>query len=424
MKKYYIGILSMALLSSLVFALTVRLLLPQEPVYIEKIPEAGTIPISTYLYKYKYGTSLDSLITTHEKIKKNETLSQILSRHNIPSEQTNEALTKAKKIFNPKRIQAGKNYTVYHTKDSLSVTKCIVYEASAIETIIFKFEDSLTVTKEEKKIDVIRKSFAGSVSSSLYESLSGRNVPAQVAYELSKIFATKVDFFKIHKGDNYKIIYDELLIEGNPIGIGKIHSAFFEHDNQKFYAINFEENGKDKFYDEKAASLKQGFLKAPLKYFRISSKYTQKRFHPVQKIFKAHLGTDYAAPTGTPILAVGNGTVVEAKYSGFNGNYVKIKHNDTYSTQYLHMSKIAKGMKSGKKVTQGQVIGYVGSTGLATGPHVCFRFWKDGKQVDPSKVKAVFYEPIPKSKIKEFNRVKDQMVKELNGIKTESLAVK
>jgi murein DD-endopeptidase MepM/ murein hydrolase activator NlpD len=195
-------------------------------------------------------------------------------------------------------------------------------------------------------------------------------------------------------------------VDGSPAGVEKIYSASIEQGDKKFYAIHFEDQGKSEYYDEKGENLKRGFLKAPLKFFRISSKYSKKRFHPVQKVFKAHLGTDYAAPQGTPILAVGNGTVTEARYGQFIGYYVKIKHNNTYSTQYLHMSKITNGIKAGKKVVQGQVIGYVGSTGLATGPHVCYRLWKNGKQVDPATVPSTFSEQLSKSKMGQFNKIK------------------
>ena len=415
MRKYYIGVLVLAVLSSVVFSISVSLLIPEEPVYVEKFVEHPSIKIPVSTYVYKFGKSSDSLVTIHEVVKRNETFLQILNKYKVPSDQARELLAKSKELFNFRNIAAGSKYTVYQTPDSIAQTRWIVYEANPRETLILRL-DSLSIIKEEKKIAVIRRGISGNITSSLYESLVNQEAPTQLAYELSQIFATKVDFFKIQRGDNFKIIYDEVVLEGTPIGVEKIHSAYFEHENQKFYAINFENNGREEFYDEKANGMKQGFLKAPLKYFRISSKFSKRRFHPVQKIFKAHLGTDYAAPTGTPILSVANGTVVEARYSRFNGNYVKIKHNNTYSTQYLHMSKIAKGMRAGKKVTQGQVIGYVGSTGLATGPHVCFRFWKNNKQVDPGTVKATFSESIPSSKLNAFHKLRKEMVGELDKI--------
>ncbi|MBX9853661.1 MAG: peptidoglycan DD-metalloendopeptidase family protein [Cytophagaceae bacterium] len=423
MRKFNITLLVIAVLSSIVFAFVVRMFMPQEePMVVENFAEQPKIPVATYIYKF--GPSKDPLVTVQEEVRKDETFLQILSKYHITSEQAQKILDKTKNIFDFRKIQKGNKYTIYQTPDSVSNTKYIVYEANSRETIILKFDDSLTVIKEEKKVDINRKAIGGAISSSLYESLLEENAAPQLAYELSKLFATQVDFFKIQKGDAYKIIYDEMVLDGKAIGIEKIYSASFQHEGQEYYAINFTENGKDQFYDEKGMNLNQGFLKAPLKYFRITSRFTKRRFHPVQKIFKAHLGTDYAAPTGTPILAVGNGVVQEAKYAKFNGNYVKIKHNGTYTTQYLHMSRIAKDMKPGKKVVQGQVIGYVGSTGLSSGPHVCFRFWQNGKQIDPRSVKGTFTEPLSKSKLNAFNKVKDEMVKELGKIKPSPVAVK
>lgn len=423
MRKYYIGVLVLALLSSVIFSIAVRWVIPEEPVYVQQFTEQPKINIPVTTYVYKFGESKDSLVTIHEKVKKNETFLQILSKFNIPSAQAREIIAKSKDLFDFRRIAAGSKYTVYQTPDSLAQTKWMVYEPNIKETLILRLDDSLSIIKEEKKIEVSRKRIAGKINSSLYETLIEQKAPPQLAYELSKIFATKVDFFRIQPGDNFKIVYDEVMMEGKNIGLEKIHSAYFEQGNQKYYAINFEHNGKEGFYDEKANSMRQGFLKAPLKYFRISSKFSKKRFHPVQKVFKAHLGTDYAAPTGTPILSVAKGTIVEAKYSRFNGNYVKVKHNETYSTQYLHMSKIAKGMRPGKKVAQGQVIGYVGSTGLATGPHVCFRFWKNGKQVDPRSATGTFTEPLPRSQMAAFNKLKDELVMELDRIGEPPVAV-
>ena len=200
------------------------------------------------------------------------------------------------------------------------------------------------------------------------------------------------------------------------MGIDEVQSALFNHEGEPYYAFKFSQNDKEDYFDESGNSLRKAFLQAPLKFSRLSSGYTQRRFHPVQKRWKAHLGTDYAAPTGTPIMAVGDGVVTEARYSKFNGNYVKVRHNSTYTTQYLHMSKIASGMKPGTRVKQGQTIGYIGSTGLATGPHVCFRFWKNGKQVDHRREKIPPSEPIKAEYREEFNEHLKQWKARLDNI--------
>jgi len=222
-----------------------------------------------------------------------------------------------------------------------------------------------------------------------------------------------VNFYKLHKGDKFKVIYDDLVVEGKSVGIKKIHAAYFEHRNKKYYAFNFKKAGND-YYDEKGQTLKKAFLRTPLKYSRISSRYTLKRYHPVLKRNKPHLGTDYAAPKGTPIRSVGDGVIIAASYSRYNGNFVKIKHDNIYSTQYLHMSRRAKQIRKGRKVKQGQIIGYVGSTGLATGPHLCYRFWKNGKQVDPYKEEIASSHPIESNYRKEFNLLKNHLKEKLD----------
>jgi murein DD-endopeptidase MepM/ murein hydrolase activator NlpD len=233
---------------------------------------------------------------------------------------------------------------------------------------------------------------------------------------LVDVYAWQIDFFRIQKGDWFKVIYEEKLVDGQPVGVGKILAVQFKHEGRQFQAYYFDQGSGTDYFDEEGNSLRKAFLKAPLNFTRISSRYTPRRFHPVQKRWKAHLGTDYAAPTGTPIQTVGDGVVVEAGYNSGNGNYVKVKHNGTYTTQYLHMSRIAKGMRKGAHVKQGQTIGFVGSTGLATGPHLCFRFWKNGKQVDALKVEIPPSEPIESEHLDTFNQVKERYAQRLATI--------
>jgi murein DD-endopeptidase MepM/ murein hydrolase activator NlpD len=238
---------------------------------------------------------------------------------------------------------------------------------------------------------------------------------AELANALGDLYAWQIDFFRIQKNDKFKVIYEELFVEDESVGIHKIISAEFEHFGEKFLAFNFHQ-GQDDYFDEKGESLRKAFLKAPLKYSRISSRYSLRRYHPVQKRYKAHLGTDYAAPRGTPVYAVGDGIVTEARYKKYNGNYVKIRHNSVYTTQYLHMQKIKSGIRPGKKVKQGDVIGYVGSTGLATGPHCCFRFWKNGQQVDPFRQKIPPSQPVAEENMKAFKRARRIQQRELDKL--------
>ncbi len=230
---------------------------------------------------------------------------------------------------------------------------------------------------------------------------------------MEDIYSCQIDFFSIQPNDSFKVVYQEISVDGVPASSGKILSADFIHRQENFYAFYFNDEKDNGYYDDKGNSLKRMFLKAPLKFFSISSRFSMNRFHPILHVNKAHLGTDYAAPAGTPIMTVGTGVVLEASFSSGNGNYVKVKHNATYTTQYLHMSHFAKGIHKGSSVVQGQVIGYVGSTGLATGPHVCFRLWKNGAQVNPLKQTYQSVNPISKEKRQTFELVKKERTDKL-----------
>ncbi len=364
----------------------------------------------------KYGINVDSTDMEEFRIQKNQTLGNILGSFNLSPLQISEICKASMPVYDLANIHSGKKYTVFTSKDSLKTLQCFVYEASPMDHIVVRLTDGVEVFKDDIPVDTIIRKVGGRVRGSLYETLKNQDTPYDMAVRMSRLFAWQVDFFRLFEGDSYKIIYEEISVNGEPLKTGKILAASFEQHGKPYYAIGFEEGGKQKFFNEEGKNVIGAFLKAPLKYFRITSHFSKNRFHPVLKRNKAHLGTDYAAPTGTPILAVGSGKVVEARYSQFNGNYVKIKHNNTYSTQYLHMSKFAKGIKKGVSVNQGQVIGYVGSTGLATGPHVCYRFWKNGKQVDPRSVNVVQTDPIKKENLEAFNVVKERYLKELDSI--------
>jgi murein DD-endopeptidase MepM/ murein hydrolase activator NlpD len=236
-----------------------------------------------------------------------------------------------------------------------------------------------------------------------------------LALELADIYAWSIDFYQIQKGDQFKVYFSEKYVEDEYVGIDSIYAAIFTHRNVEFSAILFEQDGLTSYFDELGNSLQKAFLQTPVKFSRISSRYTKKRFHPVLKRNKAHLGTDYAAPTGTPIYTTGDGVITHASYTSGNGNYVKIRHNTVYTTQYLHMSKFAAGTKAGKAVKQGTVIGYVGSTGLATGPHVCYRFWKNGNQVDPYKEKIPPSFPVKEENKPVFEKKKNEVLQHLRS---------
>lgn len=382
----------------------------------EKLAVDSTLINAPVVVLRKYGLALDSMFIEENKIKRNQTLAHILGQYNISPLMVRQICDQSKEVYNLRNIHSGKSYKTYRSKDSLNSLQCFVYEASPMDHIVVKLTNGVEVFKEDIPVDTTVRSIGGKIESSLYETIASLNASQDLAASLAQMFAWQVDFFRLFEGDNFKVIYEEISVNGNPLKTGKILAASFEQHGKTYYAINFTEDGKAKYFNEDGLNVRGAFLKAPLKFFRITSRFTKKRFHPVQKRFKAHLGTDYAAPTGTPIIAVGSGTVVDARYSQFNGNYVKIKHNGTYTTQYLHMSKIAKGMRKGTRITQGQVIGYVGSTGLASGPHVCYRFWKNGKQVDPRNENVVQTDPIKKQNKAAFALVKSEMIAKLDSI--------
>jgi murein DD-endopeptidase MepM/ murein hydrolase activator NlpD len=357
----------------------------------------------------QYGFVTDSFLVVKDKVRKNQNLSSILLPYGVPYA-TIDALARAsKEVFDVRKLAAGKPYTIYCTKDSTGLATCFVYEPNAVDYVVFNMQDSVHIYKGKKDIEKKTRYVKGVVNSSLYVDLKKLDADPLLAIELSEIYAWTIDFYRIQKGDEFEVLYTENFVDGKSIGVDRILSSTFTSYGKPIKAYYFESENEKGYFDAEGGNLKKAFLKAPVKYSRISSGYSMKRFHPVQKRYKAHLGTDYAAPKGTPIMAVGDGVITEARYKANNGNYVKMKHNSVYSTQYLHMSKIASGIKPGVRVSQGDVIGYVGSTGLATGPHVCFRFWKNGKQVDHRREELPPSEPISNSSLSEFTAMKHSM---------------
>ena len=339
---------------------------------------------NNYLSKSLYGINIDSMFVVTKKIKWGESFSDILFKSGIDNKIIFDAINKSKNIFNLKTLKKGKEYKLLSYFDKKKPAY-FIYEPDLFSAIVYSLQDSIFVDKRIKPIHFKEKVVYGSIESSLYETIEKNKFPLDLVYLLVDVFAWQVDFYKINKGDKFKVVYLEEIIDNKVIGIKEIKAAYFYHDNKDYYAFKYDQGKGIDYFDEKGNNLRKTFLRSPLNFSRISSRYSKKRFHPVLKRYKSHLGTDYAAPRGTPIRTVADGIVTEAKRNRGNGIYVKIKHNNKYSTQYLHMSKFAKKIKKGVRVVQGQTIGYVGSTGLATGPHVCFRFWKNGIQVDPYK---------------------------------------
>lgn len=360
--------------------------------------------------KLIYGYDKDSIDIIEGTIKQNQSLSDLLYPYHVSYQKLNEIANASKPVYDVRKLAASRKYEIICTKDSTQKAKCLIYHPNAIDYVVYKFDDSVIVKMDKFEVSKVEKIATGIINSSLYKALVDSGNSAKLATELSDLYAWQIDFFGIQKGDNFKIIFDNLYVNEKFIGVGDIKAASFYHRDTTFNAFRFEQDSIVEFFDENGKSLRKAFLKAPLSYRRISSKFNPNRLHPILKRRMPHLGVDYAAPRGTPVYSIGDGEILKANYAGAAGNYVKIKHNSVYTTGYLHLFKYGKGIKPGVRVKQGQLIGYVGSTGRSTGPHLDFRIWKNGKAVDPLKLKGPSAKPID-SKYKELFFQKIEMYK-------------
>lgn len=365
----------------------------------------------------KYGFFVDSFHIETGVVKNNQYLSHILNAKGIGMGDIDKIARKSKSIFDVRKIKSGQNFTFFSTPDSANEARYFVYENSATEYTVFELFDTLNIYQGKKEIQTRLRSVHGVVKSSLWNAMIGNGQDPILSLELSKIFAWTIDFFAIQKGDRYRMIYDELSVDSVRIGIGEIHAIEFDHYGEGNYAFRFVQDSIWDYFDEKGQSLRKTFLKAPLQYSRVSSRFSNGRMHPVLRIRRPHHGVDYAAPRGTPVMSIGDGTVIARAYQkGGGGNYLKIKHNSAYTTTYMHLHGFAKGITVGKMVRQGEEIAYVGSTGLSTGPHLDFRVHMYGKPIDPLKMKADPVEPVKEENILRYNVVKDSLLLELQKI--------
>lgn len=364
--------------------------------------------------QFLYGINITGLQIIEGRVAKNQTLAALLGPFNVPYQIIEDLAKKSAGVFDVRKIAANKKFTIIGPQNA-SKANFFIYEPNPLEYVVFNL-DSATVIRAEKPAVLRKREVGGIIESSLYTAMVKKGILPELIDEFADIYGWSIDFQSLQKGDEFKVVFTEKVVEEKVVSVSEIHLASFKHKGLEKSAIPFEQNGQLTFFDQDGNSFKKAFLRDPLKYSRISSRYNLNRFHPVQKRYKAHLGTDYAAPTGTEIRSVGDGTIIEATYSSANGNFVKIKHNKTYTTQYLHLSKIGKGIKKGVRVTQGQPIGYVGSTGLATGPHLCFRFWKNGKQEDWLKESIPPSAPVSQANLTAFNEKKAAGLKQLASI--------
>ena len=378
--------------------------LPKDGILIEAAPDSTIIVEIPKLY----GIPIDSFRIEEGKIKRNQTLGNLLRNYNLPDGAFQQLLSVPRDSFDLRKIRSGNKYVLFFDKDTTETLRYFVYEHTLVDYNKICFFDSVWATHGQKDIDIVQQRYNGKIETSLWNAMVDNGINPMLANDLSDIYAWSIDFFGLQVGDSFSVVCDEEFVDTISLGCGRIHAAYFKHANHDFYAIPFVQNDVESYYDLEGNSLRKAFLKAPLKFSRISSGFSNSRFHPVLKIYRPHHGVDYAAPSGTPVFAIGDGKVIKASrgYNRGGGNMIKIRHNGVYSTAYLHLKGFAKGINTGVYVKQGDLIGYVGSTGLSTGPHLDFRFYKNGNAINPLKVKAPPVEPVLDSNRVAFDSVK------------------
>ena len=366
--------------------------------------------------RMEYGIIVDSLDVIRDVVKRNEFLADILLRYDVDYNLIDAIARSPRELFDVRKIRVGYPYSVIMTLDSVPEVYYFVYEQSPTEYVVIDLRDSVRIERGEKNIERRLATTSGSINSSLWNSMIENDADPNLANELSEIYAWTIDFFGIQKGDYFRTIFEELYVDGKYIGLGKVIAANFNHIGYDYYAVFFEQDSVGDYFDDEGGSMRRTFLKAPLRYRRVSSGFSYSRMHPVLKYRRPHLGVDYAAAAGTPVHAVGDGVVTFAGWTDQGGYTIRLKHNGTYSTSYCHFSGFGKGVKKGSHVKQGQVIGYVGSTGLSTGPHLDFRFYRNGQAIDPLKVKSPPAKPVDSAYYDEYRVLCDSLVTELEKI--------
>lgn len=365
-----------------------------------------------------FNLPVDSFTVVPGQVRKGQNLSDILVSKGISMSKIDEISKKSILTFDVRKMKVNNPYYFFMNKKNASKPDYFIYEINPVDYVVYDLSDSLRIYKEKKPIETLVKSASGVITSSLWNTLEAQALDYNLALTLSEIYAWSIDFYGLQKGDKFRVIYEENFVYGKSIGIGRIFAAQFVHNKEDFYAFRFTQNNEEAYFDDKGKSLKKAFLKAPLKFNRISSQFSNARFHPVLKIYRPHHGVDYAAPTGTPVMSIADGTVIGKGYQAAGGgNFVKIKHNAVYTTSYMHLSKFGEGISTGVRVRQGQIIGYVGSTGLSSGPHLDFRVFFNGSPINPLTVKSPPTEPITEKNMPVYTVHRDSMMTKLTTIK-------
>ena len=367
-------------------------------------------------HTYVYGIPVDMYSTEEGSVGKGDVFSTILDRYGVPQQKSYELADISKEVFDVRGLQVGRDYHAYF--DSTGTLAYLVYEITDRKSVVFTLRDTLGATVMEKDLDVNTRYTEVDIQNSLWADVQAAGASPLLALKLSDIYAWTINFFGLQKGDSFKAVYDEYAVDGKFVDIGNVYYVAFNHAGKVYESYYYDDGkeGGDKYWNENGESLRKAFLKAPLKYSRISSGFSYARRHPITHQVRAHTGVDYAAPMGTPVMSIGDGVVTSTGYEGGGGNTVRITHNSVYKTAYLHLSKYGPGIKAGVRVTQGQVIGYVGSTGSSTGPHLDFRVWKNGTPINPLTMDSPPADPVPADKMPEFEAAKAQSLAKRDSI--------
>lgn len=368
----------------------------------------------------EYGICLDSLDITHYTIERGAHFASILSSLGFTPAQGEKITGAISPYLSPSRLQIGNIYSVITEQDTASTIRYLVFEKNRTDFAIVEIQPDTVFAYEDARPVTLKREYAeGVITSSMWNAIVGAGAPALLALKLSDVYAWQIDFFDVKEGDSFRVMYDAAYInDTSMVDIAHIGGAVFTHRGEKFRAIPFQQDSVREYFDESGNSLRKEFLKAPLDFIRISSRFSNARFHPILKRYRPHHGVDYAAPTGTPVKTIGDGVVIERAYQGGGaGNYVKIRHNSVYTTTYMHLSRFASGIQKGATVKQGQVIGYVGSTGLSTGPHLDFRVHKNNQPVNPLTIDSPPCEPVKPELLDSFRLVQEQVLTELDSLR-------
>ena len=367
-----------------------------------------------------WGFCEDSLSVEENRVRSGDFFSTILMRNGISAQDAYNLSDASDSIFDVASIRIGNTYRVW--KNGSGAAEYLAYDIDRMKSVVFRCREPYSVWFVEKPVLTETKYADVTIRSSLWNDMIAAGAPPLLILSLSDIYAWTVDFFGLQEGDRFRVVYDEKTCEGSVVAVDTVRYALFTSRGQDYPAVMFDQHdGGNIYWNEKGESMRKAFLKAPLHYSRISSGFSYARRHPVTRRVQPHTGVDYAAPKGTPVVTIGDGVVTSAKYEGAGGNVVRIRHNSVYSTAYLHLSRYGSGIRAGKRVKQGEVIGYVGSTGRSTGPHLDFRVWKNGSPINPLKMQSPPAEPLKQENMEAFRAVLAQYERQMAGDSAQEL---